>query len=303
MVCVSGYDITTKRVPTGLKVVTKQVDLCQTVRKVLGQSEGDNFIKSSEAICKCFPRLDQLSLTAQSKSISQGIISKSNGKVADEIRGLETCLREGGLIIENGWSDATLSIQAQRSAIIAFEMDVSTYAKIIAGMKSCEKGACNSTQIVGAVQNVFDRFIRDIENGFRGILNNWGVLTPMNVSSVELRDVSSNLMSYVTVAQAQVDSINASCEKLGSCKGPAVSSFMEQVNSNIAATSYLGTLRFPADLAGKLNILIERQKNASEQAGNLLDEAATVALFKNGKIKTMKDLFQFLPMIKRVKDL
>lgn len=86
----TGYDITTKRVPTGLKVVTKQVDLCQTVRNVLGQSEGDNFIKSSEAICKCFPRLQQLSLTTQAKSISQGVISKANAKVADEIPGLET---------------------------------------------------------------------------------------------------------------------------------------------------------------------------------------------------------------------
>lgn len=86
----TGYDITTKRVPTGLKVVTKQADLCQTVRNVLGQSEGDNFIKSSEAICKCFPRLQQLSLTTQAKSISQGVISKANAKVADEIPGLET---------------------------------------------------------------------------------------------------------------------------------------------------------------------------------------------------------------------
>ncbi|KAJ9423007.1 hypothetical protein FOXG_05796 [Fusarium oxysporum f. sp. lycopersici 4287] len=272
----TGYDITTKRVPTGLKVVTKQADLCQTVRNVLGQSEGDNFIKSSEAICKCFPRLQQLSLTTQAKSISQGVISKANAK----------CLRDGGLTIENGWSDAMNSIKAQGTPIKAFEMNVPTYAKILTGMKSCEKGTCNSTQIIEAVQYVFSRFRDDIEGGFKGVLSHWGILTSMNATSVEQRDALSNLMSYVSLAQAQVESINASCEKLGSCKGPAVSSFMEQVNSNIAAASYLGNLRFPADLAR-----------------DLLDEAAIVALFKNGKVKTVKDLFQLLPVAKRVKDL
>ncbi|EXL58515.1 hypothetical protein FOCG_02029 [Fusarium oxysporum f. sp. radicis-lycopersici 26381] len=300
MTCASGYDITTKRVPTGLKVVTKQVDLCQTVRNVLGQSEGENFIKSSEAICKCFPRLQQLSLTIQAKSISQGVISKANAKVADEIPGLETasflflillCLRDGGLTIENGWSDAMNSIKAQGTPIKAFEMNVPTYAKIITGMKSCEKGTCNSTQIIEAVQYVFSRFRDDIEGGFKGVLSHWGILTSMNATSVEQRDALSNLMSYVSLAQAQVESINASCEKLGS------------FNSNIAAASYLGNLRFPADLGGKLNNLLQRQANAYSQARDLLDEAATVALFKNGKVKTVKDLFQLLPMAKRVKDL
>ncbi|KAJ0137597.1 Gag polyprotein [Fusarium oxysporum f. sp. albedinis] len=294
MTCVSGYDITTKRVPTGLKVVTKQVDLCQTVRNVLGQSEGDNFIKSSEAICKCFPRLQQLSLTTQAKSISQGVISKANAKVADEIPGLETA---SFLFL------ILLVLLTDSNSVCGTEMDVPTYAKIITGMKSCEKGSCNSTQIIEAVQYVFSRFRNDIEGGFRGVLSNWGILTSMNATSVEQRDALSNLMSYVSLAQAQVESINASCEKLGSCKGPAVSSFMEQVNSNIAAASYLGNLRFPADLGGKLNNLLQRQANAYSQARDLLDEAATVALFKNGKVKTVKDLFQLLPMAKRVKDL
>ncbi|KAI7771930.1 hypothetical protein LZL87_006206 [Fusarium oxysporum] len=168
------------------------------------------------------------------------------------------------------------------------KMDVPMYAKIIAGMKSCEKGSCNSTQVIEAIQYVFGRFRDDINSGFTGILTEGCNVKPM---------------SYVSLAQAQVESINASCEKLGSCKVPAVSSFMEQVNSNIAAASYLGNLRFPADIGGKLNNLLQRQANASSQANDLLDEAATVALFKNGKVKAMKDLFQFLPMIKRVKDL
>ncbi|EWZ43076.1 uncharacterized protein FOBCDRAFT_273212 [Fusarium oxysporum Fo47] len=243
MTCVSGYDITTKRVSTGLKVVTKQVDLCQTVRNFLGQSEGDNFIKSSEAICKCFPRLQQLSLTTQAKSISQGVISKANAK----------CLRDGGLTIENGWSDAMNSIKAQGTPIKAFEMDVPTCAKIITGMKSCEKGSCNSTQI--------------IEAG----------------------------------CSEQLGNLNIDERHFSRAKGCIVK--LCPVNSNIAAASYLGNLRFPADLGGKLNNLLQRQANAYSQARDLLDEAATVALFKNGKVKTVKDLFQLLPMAKRVKDL
>ncbi|KAF5717674.1 hypothetical protein FMUND_5620 [Fusarium mundagurra] len=92
---------------------------------------------------------------------------------------------------------------------------------------------------------------------------------------------SAGLTGSRTWIFPQVDSINVSCEKLGSYKGPAGSSFMEQVNGNIAAASYLGNLRFPADLAGKLDNLLQRQLNASSQAGDLLDEAATVSLFSD----------------------
>ncbi|KAF5563186.1 hypothetical protein FPHYL_5285 [Fusarium phyllophilum] len=72
---------------------------------------------------------------------------------------------------------------------------------------------------------------------------------------------------------AQVHSINASFEKLSSCKGATVSCFMEQVNSDIAAASYLGDLRFPADVAAKLDNLLQGQVNTSRQDGDLLDEA------------------------------
>jgi hypothetical protein len=87
---VKGYDKTTKVVPTGLKVLTKKVDLCQTVRKVLGTSRGETFIKSSDAICKCIPRLDELSTTESFKSVSQkGVISSENAKVVAETQTLE----------------------------------------------------------------------------------------------------------------------------------------------------------------------------------------------------------------------
>ncbi|KAF5531193.1 hypothetical protein FNAPI_13344 [Fusarium napiforme] len=270
MTCMSGYDITKKQVPTGLSVVTKQVDLCQAVRKVLGQSEGDKLIKSSEAICKCFPRLQQLSLTAEVKSISEGVISTSNTKVADEIRVLKACLWEGGIATESGVSDAIKSIRANGPAAVAFDVHGCTY-------------------ITEAVKDVFSRYTRGIGGSFRAALSNWGVLTSLNTTSVELRGAMSNLVLYVPLAQAQVDIINASCEKI--------------VSSNIAAAGYLGNLGFPADLGGKVNNLLQRQADASDQAGDLLDKADTEALFRNGQMKTVKDLFQLVPIIKRLKDL
>lgn len=69
------------------------------------------------------------------------------------------------------------------------------------------------------------------------------------------------------------------------------------MESNIAATKYLGTLRFPSALASTLDNILKRVQEALGLPRYLEDDAA-VALFKSNKIKTTKDLFQLLPKIK-----
>ena len=107
-------------------------------------------------------------------------------------------------------------------------MDESTNAKLIAGIKSCQKGACDSTLITETIRNVF-RMSRDVDSKMGGSLSTWkDKLLPIESGSTSLRDLLANLMSYVASAQAQLDSIDASCAESGSCTGPAVSSFMQQ---------------------------------------------------------------------------
>jgi hypothetical protein len=60
------------------------------VRKVLGTSRGETFIKSSDAICRCFSRLDELSTTESFKSVAKkGVISPEDAKVVAETQTLE----------------------------------------------------------------------------------------------------------------------------------------------------------------------------------------------------------------------
>jgi hypothetical protein len=107
-------------------------------------------------------------------------------------------------------------------------MDEFTNAKLLAGIKSCKKGACDSTLITETIENVF-RMRLDVDDTFRGSLSSWkSRLVPIEFATTGLRDLSANLMSYVASAQTQLDSINASCAESGSCTGPAVSSFMQQ---------------------------------------------------------------------------
>ncbi|RBR14479.1 uncharacterized protein FIESC28_07715 [Fusarium coffeatum] len=296
MTCVSGYDIIKKRVPTGLKVTTKQVDLCEAVRKVLGQPQGDAFVKSSDAICKCFPRLEQLNTTAQFKSLSQGIMSLSNGKVADEIFSLNTCLQNGGIDLQHNLDEVKGSIQSG-PGFSNSQMDEYTYPKLIAGIKSCQQDVCNSTLITGAITNGLSAS-GEADGSLRGTLNRWqAILSSIKSDSTGLNQLLPKFMSYVESAQVQFDEINDMCTELDSCKGPHVSEFLQKVASKIAATKYLGTLRFPSTLASTLDNILKRVLEALDLPRYLEGDAA-VALFKNNKIKTTKDLFQLLPKIK-----
>ncbi|KAJ4116187.1 hypothetical protein NW768_011160 [Fusarium equiseti] len=306
MTCVSGYDITKKRVPTGLKVTTKEVDLCETVRKVLGQSQGNDFIKSSNAICQCFPRLEELKSTANFKSLSQGVISTSNAKAADEILSLQKwqCLQDGGLSLQSNSSEVKSSIQSGNdfTNVQGFEMDEMTHAKLIAGIKSCQKGDCNSTLITETIQYIF-RMSSDVEGRFKGSLDKWQtILSDIESVSTSLNDLLPKFTSYAASAQVQFDSINGLCQKSGSCTGPYLLYFLQLVGNNIVAAKYFGKLQFPSDLRGNLETLLGRIDDTSNQIGSL-DDTKVVALFKSNKIKSATDLFQILPMIKSLKSI
>ncbi|CAG7555183.1 unnamed protein product [Fusarium equiseti] len=74
------------------------------------------------------------------------------------------------------------------------------------------------------------------------------------------------------------------------------------VDSNIAGINYLGTLQCPSDLASTLDSLFERIQDAWEPSWSRND-TATVALFRDNKVKTINDLIRFFPMIKGLNDI
>ena len=119
-------------------------------------------------------------------------------------------------------------------------MDESTYPKLIAGIKSCQQGACNSTLITETIKYVL-RASREADGSLSGTLNRWqAMLSSIKSVSTELNELLPKLMSYVESAQVQFDEINDMCTELDSCKGSFVSEFLQKGNCHVS----FGSLKF-----------------------------------------------------------
>ena len=109
-------------------------------------------------------------------------------------------------------------------------MDESTYPKLIADIKSCQQGACDSTLITETIRNVL-RASGEADGSLTGTLYRWqAMLSSIKTDSTDLNQLLPKLMSFVDSAQVQFDEINDMCTELDSCKGPYVSEFLQKGN-------------------------------------------------------------------------
>ena len=73
-----------------MTILTKEVDLCDEIRRALGKGLGDKFIKSSEAICGCFTRLQNFATAGSFTAMSiRGEMTTATAKVADDTLSIE----------------------------------------------------------------------------------------------------------------------------------------------------------------------------------------------------------------------
>ena len=121
-------------------------------------------------------------------------------------------------------------------------MDESTYAKLIASVKSCKQGVCNSILVTETVKYVL-RASGEADGSLTGTLNGWqGMLSAIKSVATDLNGLLPKLMSYVDSAQVQSDEINDMCTELDSCKGPYVSEFLQK--GNYHKLQDFGSLKF-----------------------------------------------------------
>ncbi|KAF5968348.1 hypothetical protein FCOIX_11466 [Fusarium coicis] len=170
---VPGWVDTTKQVMTGLEVLTKKVNHCDTVRNILGQPQGDNFIKSSDAICQCFPRIVELGATSGFKSFEQGVVSVADSKNLDQVVKVQK-LSSPNLSIsdERDKIRKTLQSKAKRNVLIIEEPEINEgiYSQLMT-IKSCKPGtSCTGLQIQETISKPFTPYMAEIARQFRQML-------------------------------------------------------------------------------------------------------------------------------------
>ncbi|KAI1034886.1 hypothetical protein LB505_011564 [Fusarium chuoi] len=234
--CVPGWIDTTKQVITGLQVLTKKVNLCDTVRKILGQFQGDSFIKSSDAICQCFPRIGELSATSGFKSFDQGVLSTADLKDVSQVVKVQKCMNDSGFKTADDRDKVRKTLQFMTKPKVLIiegpEINEDSYSKLMAISKSCKPGSsCTGMQIQETISSLFTPYMADIARQFReGLFVPWvPFLQDLLLISNDFNLASQNLGSPFISFRSRFDyATQTSCVELGSCDGPAVSSFFKQ---------------------------------------------------------------------------
>ncbi|KAF5568313.1 hypothetical protein FPHYL_2851 [Fusarium phyllophilum] len=291
----------------GLEVLTTKVNLCETVRKILGQPQGDNFIRSSDAICQYFPRIGELSATSGFKSFEQGALSAADSKDVDQVVKVQKCMNDSGFptVDDRDKVRKTLQSKVKRKVlnIEGPEINEDSYLKFMAISKSCKPGSsCIGLQIQETIQKLFTPYMAKIARQFRQALFVPWIPLLENLLSIsnDFNIAAQNLGSPFLGFKSRFDyATKTSCVELGSCEGPAVSSFFKQVGDMINNTQLIYYMRTPDTAINLLTTYIKEAQDANTAAEELPDESASADLFRGGEIQTVQDLFKFVPIVDR----
>lgn len=116
--------------------------------------------------------------------------------------------------------------------LIDFQINEDSYSKLMAISKSCKPGSsCTGMQIQETISSLFTPYMADIARQFReGLFVPWvPFLQDLLLISNDFNLASQNLGSPFISFRSRFDyATQTSCVELGSCDGPAVSSFFKQ---------------------------------------------------------------------------
>ncbi|KAF4944173.1 hypothetical protein FGADI_12886 [Fusarium gaditjirri] len=157
-------------------------------------------------------------------------------------------------------------------------------------------------QIQETIGNIFTPYMAEIARQFRqGLFVPWvPFLQNLLLISNDLNLAAQNLGSPFLGFRSRFEyASQTSCVELGSCDGPAVSSFLKQVGDIINNTQLINTIRAPDTGNNQLTTFIKEAQDANKLAEELPDESESADLFRRGEIQTVQDLFKFVPTVDR----
>ncbi|KAF5718696.1 hypothetical protein FMUND_5056 [Fusarium mundagurra] len=298
-----------KQIPSSLTILTKEIDLCDDIRRALGKTLGDKFIKSSEAICGCFTRLQTFATTGSFTAMSiRGEISTATTKVADDTISIEKCFGKVSLPILNNKVDIANVLKSIAPWVIAQakDIDLSVFQSLARVVAACQAGNCNANSISAAVNAYLAPSFQLMEPPIKSVLVQWdGALTRIQEPVKDINEAADSLASNYDTMRAEFDSRKQQiCEELQRCDGQGVPKFLERVDEVIEAANKLWPVRGPLDLPSsrlgqRLADTIQLRKDIKKYP----EAASLVSMIKEGKFKKISDIFLFMPIVQRLPEL
>ncbi|KLO95493.1 Uncharacterized protein LW93_8033 [Fusarium fujikuroi] len=286
--CIPGWEKKSKQIPSSLTILTKEVDLCDEIRRTLGRSLGDNFIKSSEAICGCFTRLQNFATAGSFTAMSiRGEINTATTKVADDTLSIEKCFGKVSLPILNNKVDIANVIKSIAPWVIAQakDIDLSVFQSLARVVAACQAGNCNANSISAAVNGYLTPSFQMMEPPIKSVLVQWdGALSRIQESVKDINEAADSLASNYDTMRAEFDS---SKQKI----------FDEVIEVANTLWPVRGPLDVPSNRLGdRLADTVQLRKDIKKYP----EAASLVSMIKQGKFKKISDIFLFVPIVHRV---
>ncbi|KAM0420432.1 hypothetical protein ACHAPT_011853 [Fusarium lateritium] len=289
--CIPGWEKKTVQVPRTLTILTKEIDLCDEIRRALGKALGDKFIKQSQAICGCFTQLQKFGTTGSFNAMSlQGEITAATTKVADDTLSIEKCFGKVSLPILTSKLDIANILKSFAPWVIAQakDIDISVFQSLARVVAACQAGNCNANAISTAVNNYLAPSFQLMEPPIKSVLVQWdGALTRIQERVIDINEAANSLASNYDTARSEFDS---SKQKI----------FDEVIEAANKLWPVRGPLDVPSNqLSKRLADTIQLRKEIKKYP----DAANLVSMIKQGKFKKISDIFLFMPIAQRVPDL
>ncbi|CAM1508695.1 Fc.00g055430.m01.CDS01 [Cosmosporella sp. VM-42] len=311
-VCQKGYDVKYKNVPSRLQIKYTKVDLCSSVRKVLGTTLGNKFIKSRDAICGCFPRLRKLNSEGKFKAASAGEFTSANINILDQSTTLQSCLGNAGLALQHNKNEALNQLKsAGWTVAVGAEIDTSTFKAMIAAVAPCRAGSCNKDLITRTFTNYLKKVYKTFSAPLAPIMLSWEVsLGWLKSYTIDLLNASENIQQgYDDTYNKIFEYYDAVCSPANwnwcTDDNPGTQRFMDNALNALAAAHSLGRAKGVLEDRNVLVLLDDFEARASDFYDNVAGIPSThdmVTRIQANDFKSTKDIIKFIPVAHGVPD-
>ncbi|EEU36503.1 uncharacterized protein NECHADRAFT_81155 [Fusarium vanettenii 77-13-4] len=301
--CVPGYDDKIQNVPSSLTVVTKKFNLCNQIRSVLGNTIGNKFINSNNALCSCFPKVKQLESSGEFTSIStKGELKSENANIIKSAGELQTCIANAGFPVKGNKAAVLAPLKPKDGWAFApaAEIDMNLYKNLIDLTVPCQAGSCNVNMIRDTIKGYVTKSYETMKQPITSVVGDWynkayELLTSIlayaqSCDNVQftMQDVYSEIFGLATYI----------CETLQRCDGPVVDKFLQDTVDLLQMVDDLWEARAPLGTANSAltGLLGRSSKLKDEWPTNVLTTSQIVSIIQQGQFKTVSDIFKFMPI-------
>ncbi|KAM0205516.1 hypothetical protein ACHAQI_009076 [Fusarium lateritium] len=299
--CVPGTVEKMVDIPCGIDIITAKRGVCQAVRDSLGNI-GNEFIDKSGAMCGCVPKAFGLIKEGILGGLSTvgGVLNIDSVLITEVIR-LQKCIIDKKLGVKDDREEVIkteLTPGGGWVVLRAKEIDIATYAEMVAAIGPCLSGICDPTNI----SYFFKRYLKDTATQFglqlATMLYEWikvfekmkTIVDAIGSSSKTVTTNIASVSSKVKIAQK-----SACTGKL--CVGIGVSGFNKKVANAIATTqALLNMQQAAADSAKNALAMVERTKKVIKVSESIPDSSFFIKLIKSGKLSKLEDIGQAIQL-------